>query len=256
VVPSRAFDQALGALGLTAPRTVVPTGLAPDELGEGDGARFRAAHGIAAGRPVAVHVGRVAHEKNIGFLLEVAARVQRTLPGFLLVVAGEGPARPALERRARALGLDGHVLFVGYLDRRAALADCYRAGDCFVFASRTETQGLVLLEAMSLGVPVVALAEQGTAELLAAGRGARVPRDDVAEFAAAVSDLLRDEAARSRLGREGRELARSWSAAALAGRLIGVYRELLEAPGRREAVAPGAGGAEGRAARPQRFDFW
>ena len=66
------------------------------------------------------------------------------------------------------------MLFVGYLDRRGALLDCYRAADVFVFASRTETQGLVLLESLALGVPVVSTAVLGTKEVLRNAAGAIV----------------------------------------------------------------------------------
>lgn len=241
VVPSSAIDAGLGALGVSTPRTVVPTGLAATEFAPADGARFRAAHGIALDRPVAVHVGRIAHEKNLRFLLEVADRVRRTVNDFLLVVAGEGPALADLHRRAAELGLDGYVRFVGYLERRQALPDCYRAGDLFVFASKTETQGLVLLEAMALGVPVVALAEQGTKDLLADGRGALVPRDDPDDFAAAVVRVLRDETLRARLAAEAPAVAAGWSAPALAGRLAELYRSLVAAPSRpRRAAAHAA----------------
>ena len=78
--------------------------------------------------------------------------VVRELPSALLVVAGLGPARAELQRVAVALGLDSQILWLGYLDRERELADCYRAGDAFVFTSKTETQGLVLLEAMALGI--------------------------------------------------------------------------------------------------------
>ena len=75
------------------------------------------------------------------------------------------------------------LLFVGYLDRRGALFDCYRAADAFVFASRTETQGLVLLEAMALGVAVISTAVMGTPDIVGPKRGALVPEDNEADFA-------------------------------------------------------------------------
>ena len=178
VVPSTAMRDALAAYGVTTPMSVIPTGIRPGSMGAGDGTRFRARHAIAADRPVLVHVGRIGHEKNLLFLLQAFERVVRALPAALMVVAGEGPARSELQRVASALGLDGHLLWLGYLDRERELADCYRGGDAFVFTSKTETQGLVLLEAMTLGVPVVALAEMGTSDLLLERRGALVAESD------------------------------------------------------------------------------
>jgi 1,2-diacylglycerol 3-alpha-glucosyltransferase len=228
VVPSPDVDAALSAYGIATPRTVLPTGLTVGELGTGDGARFRQTHGIAPDRPVVVHVGRIAGEKNIEFLLHALAHARRHLPDLLMIVAGEGPAKTQLQRRAVELELEKHLLWLGYLDRHTALADVYRAGDAFVFASRTETQGLVLLEAMSLGVPVVAIAERGTRQLLASARGALVPAADFQEFSQAMVRLLTDAPLRVRLGAEGRELALAWSAPVFGARLAELYRGLLE----------------------------
>ncbi len=230
IAPSAALAAALGAIGLETPISVVPTGWSAEDLGAGDGVAFRARHGIAPDRPVAVYVGRLAHEKNVAFLLDVALAVRRRHPDLLLLLAGEGPARSSLKRRAEELGLAANVLFLGYLDRRTELADCYRAGDCFVFASVTETQGLVLLEAMSLGVPVVALAARGTADLLEAGEGALAPGPEVGAFAGAVARLLGDRPLRQRLAAEARALASRWSADALAGRLAAIYRQEIDRP--------------------------
>jgi len=233
IVPSTAMRQVLCGYGVRAPIEVLPTGLPEGAFRAGDGARFRAAHGIAPGRPTLVHVGRLGHEKNVGFLLDALARLRAARPDVLLVVAGEGPARAALARRIAREGLAPHVLLLGYLDRELALADCYRAGDAFVFASRTETQGLVLLEAMAQGVPVVALAELGTADLLAAGRGALVPRDDATDFAAACARLLGDAALRRRLGTEALSLAALYSGRAMAERLARLWAERVESAARR-----------------------
>lgn len=226
VVPSTAMRSALAAYGVTTAMTVLPTGIRGDALG-GDGPAFRARHGIAADRPVLVHIGRIGHEKNLVLLLAAFRRVVQALPSALLVVAGEGPARADLQRQATRLGLDGHLLWLGYLDRERELGGCYRAGDAFVFTSKTETQGLVLLEAMALGVPVVALAEMGTRDLLAERRGALVAADDPADFAAQCLAVLRDPILRARLAAEGPLVAADWSAAQMAGRLEALYSKLL-----------------------------
>ena len=241
VVPSRAMHDALGAYGVNSPMTILPTGVRLEELSGGDGAAFRRAHDIASDRPLLVHIGRVAFEKNIDFLLYTLLRVRVRHPDAMLLIAGEGPALPHLQALVRSLLLEDCVRFVGYLDRATTLLDCYRAGDAFVFASRTETQGLVLLEAMALGVPVVALSEMGTRDILDAGRGALVAEHDEKNFADAVCRLLDAPALRARLSREGRAYAAEWSAARQAERLAAFYAEVIAAP--RRLSAAGTAGA-------------
>ena len=228
VAPSRQLADVLVGYGVTRPIHAIPTGLNLGEFEGGDARAFRARHGIAADRPVLLLVGRVAHEKNIGFLLRVLGEVMRRVPNVLLVIAGEGPALPGLRRTAAAAGLQGSVLFVGYLDRRGSLLDCYRAADVFVFASRTETQGLVLLESLALGVPVVSTAVLGTKEVLANAAGAVVVREDVAEFAAAVVRVLTQPQLRAQLASAGREFVeRHWSSRETARRLLELYEEVV-----------------------------
>jgi glycosyltransferase involved in cell wall biosynthesis len=227
IVPSQAIDQRLRAYGVTAPMHVLPTGIAlPAAVGEGRQA-FRARFGIGASRPVALFVGRVAHEKNIGFLLDVLALARESLPDILLVIAGEGPALPRLRQTVGARGLHDNVLFIGYLDRNSELPACYAAADVFVFASRSETQGLVLLEAMAAGLPVLALAEMGTIDILGARRGAIVPDDNPSAFSLALTGLLRDPGLRRHLAGEGRAYAAEWSDDTLAGRMTDLYRQIV-----------------------------
>lgn len=227
IAPSRAMRAALVEYGVRTPVTVIPTGLEEDRFALGDGARFRERAGIAPGRPVLVHVGRIAHEKNIDFLLRMFVRVRAEVPDVLLLVAGEGPALPHCKRLAAELGIGEHVSFVGYLDRRKELLDCYRAGDVFVFASRTETQGLVLLEAMAQGVPVLSTAHMGTLDILSADRGCVVSNEDEVEFASHAVDLLRDHEALRALGADAQHYAATWSALEMARNLETLYGETI-----------------------------
>ena len=174
IVPSRAIEHRLGEYGVTTPMHVLPTGISLSTPVEDGRETFRERHGIDPARPVALFVGRVAHEKNIDYLLDVVDLARAWVPDILLVIAGEGPARDSLRRSVAERGLQACVQFIGYMDRQSELPACYAAADVFVFASRTETQGLVLLEAMAAGLPVVALAEMGTVDILGAGRGAVV----------------------------------------------------------------------------------
>jgi glycosyltransferase involved in cell wall biosynthesis len=228
IVPSSAMRSRLEAYGVTTPMHVLPTGIPLAQFATGDGKAFRQRVGIPGQRPVALFVGRVAHEKNISFLLDALPHALVQQPDLLLMIAGEGPAMSALQRRVETLGLQAAVRFIGYLDRQHDLPGCYAAADVFVFASRTETQGLVLLEAMAAGLPVIALAEMGTVDILAPGRGALTPPDDPRLFGEVLGNFLQQPVRTSCLAEEAVAYAAEWSDQAMAARLAKLYGELCD----------------------------
>lgn len=227
IAPSSAMKQALLAYGVSRPIHVIPTGLNLSDFAHCDAPAFRARHAISPERPVMAYVGRVAFEKNLDFLLRVTDQVRQSLPDVLLVIAGEGLARASLERTVSKRKLENNVRFVGYLERRTELPGCYCAADAFVFASKTETQGLVLLEAMALGVPVVGLAEMGTKDVLQEGAGCRIAPDNVDGFARVLVPLLADRTAARALGAAGKRYAAGWSATRMQGEILQLYEALL-----------------------------
>jgi glycosyltransferase involved in cell wall biosynthesis len=228
VVPSRPMMEVLRNYGVTTHAEVIPTGLEPESFVPGNGDDFRRKYGIAPDRQMLLFVGRVAHEKNIGFLLKVVERVRKDIPEVLLLIAGAGPAREGLEHETKKLCLSGNVMFIGYLDRHTELNSCYRSADIFLFSSRTETQGLVLLEAMAQGVPVVSIAEMGTKDVLREGAGVWIAKDELEDFSDKVIKMLRDDYARIQLGEAGRIYAHEWSAGKLAERMLAFYKYVIE----------------------------
>jgi len=106
---------------------IIPTGMEMERFAGGDGRRFRELAGIPADRPALVHVGRIAHEKNIDFLLRMFVQVVQRKPETILVVAGEGPALEHCKSYVGSLRLSANVRFVGYLSRERELPDCYNA---------------------------------------------------------------------------------------------------------------------------------
>jgi glycosyltransferase involved in cell wall biosynthesis len=228
VAPSPQMADALAAYGVRTQIRVIPTGLDRERFAGGNGERFRARFGIDHDRPVMLTVGRVAFEKNIEFLIGVLERVRRVVPNVLLVVAGEGPALGALQGRVIGRGLESNTRFVGYLDRDSGLLDCYKSADVFVFASRTETQGLVLLEALALGVPVVSTAIMGTKAVLTGARGAIVVDEEEDQFASAVTRVLTNGSLRDALARDATAfVAAHWSSDTMARRMLGLYEHVL-----------------------------
>ncbi len=229
VVPSHPMQKVLKDYGINTHTCVIPTGIEPTSFVAGDRAAFRNRHGIAQDRPVLLFVGRVAHEKNIGFLLDVISEVRNSIANVLFVIAGEGPALKSLTHKVMQLKLTDHVQFIGYLDRLTELNSCYCSADLFIFASRTETQGLVLLEAMAQGTAVVSTAELGTRDVLKEGQGVCIAQDDLTDFTQKVVNLLGDEDGRRKLGNIGREYAHTWSASKQAMRLLSFYQSMIDA---------------------------
>ena len=230
IVPTSEMADVLKGYGIATPSTVVPTGIRLEEFTRGDAKRFRRANGFADDAPLLLTVSRLAIEKNIDFLLEVARVLNAGKLDFTFVIAGEGPDAPRLKRLATSLGLEDRVRFLGNLDRDGTLLDCYGAADVFVFASSTETQGLVLIEAMACGAPIVSTAVMGTATVLRGARSALISEENVDAFAALVARLLRSPDERKALSAAGPLDAEKWSATALMRKVVAMYERLAGAP--------------------------
>jgi glycosyltransferase involved in cell wall biosynthesis len=148
-------------------------------------------------------------------------------PDILLVITGEGPALPSLRLLTKTLAIEKNVMFIGYLDRHTELNACYESADVFVFASKSETQGLVILEAMAQGTPVVAIAELGTASILIEGHGALISAENTLEFSEKVHQLLIYPEQRLELGRRAKSYALDkWTAKFQAERMLKFYLQL------------------------------
>lgn len=158
----------------------------------------------ALSKPVIVGAGRLAAEKGFDMLLEAFALVFRRGVSAHLVIAGEGPDRQALERKARELGVKDNVWFPGWIEDIGWLLE---AAGVFVLSSRYEGFGLVLAEALAAGAPVVAFdCPSGPTEILDGGKyGVLIPANDVPAMASAISEVLGDED----LGRRLREKAKA-----------------------------------------------
>ena len=227
ISPSAQMLDALRAYGVRTSIEILPTGLPESAFTAGNRERFRARHAIPPERPVALYVGRLAHEKNIEFLLSMLVLLRTKIPDVLLVLAGEGPAEAHLRKLVQSMKLERNVLFVGYMDRASTLLDCYSAADVFVFASRTETQGLVLLEALAQGLAVVSTAVMGTADVLADVKGALISPEDAEMFASKVAQVLNDTNLRQTLSSVAIDDARGWTSIAMARRLVSFYERVI-----------------------------
>ncbi|MGZ3521190.1 MAG: glycosyltransferase [Vulcanimicrobiaceae bacterium] len=185
IVPTPAMHERLLELGVTRHVEVVASGIDLRLFGSGVRRQtLRAELGVRDGDRLLLFVSRLAREKNVDLLLEALARCAD--PTLRLVLAGDGPDRRQLEEHVRELGIGAHVTFAGGVER-GHLPDLYASADAFVFASVTETQGLVLAEALAAGALVIAAdAPQNREVLGGAGILVRPERD---AFAAAFRAL-------------------------------------------------------------------
>ena len=182
--------------------------------------------------PSAVFVGRLAPEKGLPTLIDAWPTVRRTFPSARLTLIGEGPERPALERRIQESGLDDAIRLPGSSPGPGAhLA----VADLFVLPSREEGMSIALLEAMAFGIPTVATAIPGNLKLITDGvHGRLAPPDDPEALARAIVAQWSDPDSAARMGREARRLAAErYSIGAVARAHLDLFDRLIRTRPRR-----------------------
>ncbi len=224
IAPSLPMTRELESYRITKPIYPLPFGVDEEEFFQEVTWDVREAFHLPT-EDLLLHVGRLGWEKNIDFLLRAFQRLLSLSEDVRLIIAGDGPQRAALERYARELGVAPYVIFTGYLPREK-LIDLYKQAALFVLASKTETQGIVLVEAMMAGTPPVAIGEMGVLDVVASGERGILVEEDEEEFAQACLHLLQDERERQRLEEAARRWACSQSAQASTRRLVEIYEDV------------------------------
>jgi glycosyltransferase involved in cell wall biosynthesis len=228
IAPSESIAVDLRGQGVSTRIEVIPTGIDVERFAEGDGRSFRASLNIPANAFVVGHVGRLAPEKNLEFLTRAVAEFLKKNKRACFLVAGTGPSTEHIEHIFAEYGLSGQLYFAGNV-QGTRLTDAYQAMDVFVFASQTETQGLVLAEAMAAGVPVVAVNAPGVREVIVDQQnGCLLPDENVASFASAlhwIADLPRHQ--QRNLVIAARRTAEDFSMQHCATRALALYQSVI-----------------------------
>jgi len=227
ITPSEASLKWLRRHSVSTDITVIPTGAPKRKLL--DRSEVRHTFGIPPDQKVLLYVGRLAREKNMSVLFEMAALAFREDPQLRLWLVGDGPYREECTAMARKLGIGDRVKFVGFVPRPEVDA-YYEAADLFVFSSITETQGLVVQEAMSYGVPAIAVGGGGASEGIIDGNNGFVVRNDPPAFADAVVRTIRDDKLMAKLSEGATEFVRLHGTQEMADKVLEVYAKVLEAP--------------------------
>jgi len=234
IVPTRQIDEVVHNYSPRTKTFLLPTGIEPelfdhtDEEGEIFREKMEKSFPKLKGKRILLFAGRIAKEKNLGFLLNILPEILKKHPDVVLLFAGSGPDLDYFKEEAKKKGLDDNCEFSGYVERKD-LALIYRISEVFLFPSLTDTQGLVTLEAMFSGTPVVAIGALGTLMVMGGDNGGFMVKNDENEFTERVLALLGDRDLRSRKSKEARLHARSWSIEELTKKLTDIYKATAEA---------------------------
>lgn len=230
IAPSQSIANLIRRRGVTVPIKVVPTGIDIDAFAQGDRSRFRRRFKLGADTLVVGHVGRLAPEKNLGYLAQAVALFLQKQRDARFLVVGSGPAEAELKEIFTRHGVADRLLLAGS-QTGAALHAAYRAMDIFAFSSRSETQGLVIAEAMAAGLPVVALRASGVREVVRPDENGTLlaPNAAPAEFARQLARLATNARRLKAFQRAALATAKDFSREHCARQALDFYAEIRRA---------------------------
>lgn len=229
IVPTYSTEEYLRMIGVKTPTFVQPTGIEYERFQSVETAQIeelRSRLGLTTEK-VFISVSRLSNEKNIDFMIDAidTLRKQTTEP-FRFLMIGDGHQKERLQSRISELGLTGHITLAGSVPPDE-MPLWYRLGDAFLFASKSETQGMVILEAMAAGLPVVAVRSSGIDDVVRQGiNGFKTPeRQD--QWLTQVKRLLEDDELREAMAERALEFAADYSVAQFATDIRQIYASAL-----------------------------
>ena len=225
ITPSEISKRWLLRHGIETPITVIPTGTPKRLLIPRAEARQQL--GIPPDQRILLYVGRLAKEKNLETLLGMAKQVTEAEANARLWLVGDGPFREECLQIAAKHHIGDKVKFVGSV-ARGEVDKFYAAADLFTFASVTETQGLVLNEAMQYGIPAVAVDGGGATEAIIPGENGFATKNDETSLADQVLQILRDETLYARLCAGAEQSAKLNTTSVMCDRVLDVYRAAID----------------------------
>ncbi|MDO3722280.1 glycosyltransferase [Marinobacter sp. chi1] len=228
VAPSTSIRTLIRKRGVETAVEVIPTGVVMERFNQVDQAQARPRLGLTADSKIIGHVGRLAKEKNLDYLCDAVISVLRQDPAVHWIIAGSGPSERDMRAAAEEAGVAEQIVWLGQLSGQD-LVDAYAAMDLFVFSSQSETQGMVVTEAMAAGTPVVALSAPGVDDVVDNDNGRLLPDNTPADaFADECQSLLNAPDKRQEKRKAALETAKRFSDQYSAERLLRWYRQTLD----------------------------
>ncbi len=228
VAPTKKIQDALIQYGTRSPIRIIPSGIKTGDFSDSKTNDLHEKFGIPEGRKILVYAGRIVREKNVPFLLEVMDQIVHKMnsENYHLLLLGDGAVREELEEKAVLKDLSGFISFAGFRPHEEVM-EIFHQSDLFVFASVTETQGLVLLEAMASGIPAVVVDALGIGDVMTDGKGGFPVPEDPEVFSRTVLDLMENPDLYAKKKKEASLKAEEYSISICTGKLEDFYSETL-----------------------------
>jgi len=226
IVPTDIVAKMLKEQDIHTPLLTIPTGINLTVFEQADPRWLRNKYHIPNEELILLFVGRLGQEKNLEFLLRAYQEILKRQPQTRLVLVGSGSEAEHFQTLSVDLGLAAHVIFTGNLPYQE-VANCYAGADLFVFASVTETQGLVIGEAKAARLPVVAVDAYGVSEMINPGVDGYLTPLDLGVFTSKIEELLDNAPLRAQLAQNAHLAAAQFSSRHMAAKLSEAYSDLV-----------------------------
>lgn len=229
ITPTSSTEEYLRNLGVSALIETIPTGINIEDYKRWSDTQVqdcRSRYAVPEEK-LLISVSRMAKEKNLDFLVNGLAKVKKkTRIPFKCLLVGDGPEKEHLEKKAASLGMKDIIVFTGNLPPQEVIR-CYLAADMFVFASTSETQGMVLLEAMAGGCPVVAVRASGVYDAVKDGYNGFKVSESTDNWAKAVAGLLEEDKQLSILSENSKKFAENYSVKKITDKILRLYQRVI-----------------------------
>jgi 1,2-diacylglycerol 3-alpha-glucosyltransferase len=227
IAPSIKIKKLLESYGVTKAIDVLATGVNVKDYAQiVKSNNFRKQYGLKPNDKLLIFVGRLGKEKNIDFLISAMPLIQKQIKNAKLIIIGDGPHRVNLQKQAIKLKIKDSVIFTGYF-KKSEVVKAYQSSDIFAFASLTDTQGMVVVEAAAAGLPIVAVKDDAFGEFLQNGQNGFNTQHNKKDFSNKVVQILSNKSLYNKMSKKSQEIARKFTIEKQAKKLVGIYRKLM-----------------------------
>jgi glycosyltransferase involved in cell wall biosynthesis len=224
IAPSQDVKNLLLKYKVKAPISVIPTGVDTEFFSKNGSQFLRKKYNLSKNAFLLLTISRLDSGKNVSFLIESFRRISKKYANAYFIIVGGGPSKKDLELQSIKLGLEEKIIFTGEILHKK-MPDYYSSADIFVFSSLIETQGLVIVEAMASGLPVVAVKANGAKDIITHKQNGFLCSQNIDEFSKTVSKLIRNPDLRKKVSENAIKTVKDYSVEKSAKKLVDCYKK-------------------------------